>query len=89
MHKKSDKPPSSKGASYNRETGYYAELETDTESLINVWITSIMLAESENYDLSSDDVYIIPLGKRISQENGNEYHGFVIIRADELEYNTN
>ena len=48
-----------------------------------------MLAESENYDLSSDDVYIIPLGKRISQENGNEYHGFVIVRADELEYNTN
>ena len=89
VHKKNDKPSSSKGMSYNRETSYYAELETDTEPLINVWITSIMLAESENYDLSSDDVYIIPLGKRISQENGNEYHAFVIVRADELEYNTN
>ena len=88
VHKKSDNPSSSKSP-YNKETGYYAELETETDSIINVWITSIMLAESENYDLSSDDVYIIPLGKRISQENGNEYHAFVIVRADELEYNKN
>ena len=88
VHKKSDKPSSSTNkVGYIKETGYYAELETETNSIINVWITSIMLAESENYDLSSDDVYIILLGKRVSQENGNEYHAFAVVRADELEFN--
>ena len=48
-----------------------------------------MLAESENYDLSSNDLYIIPLGKKFSQENGFEYHSFVIVGADELEFNKN
>ena len=70
-----------------KETSYYAELETETVPLMNVWITSIMAAEAENFDLASGDVYIIPLGKRISKENGKEYHAFVIVRADELEYN--
>ena len=80
-------PSSTRKTGYIKETAYYAELETETDSIMNVWITSIMLAEAENYDLASGDVYIIPLGKRVSQENENEYHVFVIVRADELEYN--
>ena len=70
-----------------KETSYYAELESQTDSLINVWITPIMLAESENYNLASGDVYIVPLGKRLSQESKKEYHAFVILRGDELEFN--
>ena len=93
VQKKADKLALNKASSstsktgYIKETAYYAELETETDSIMNVWITSIMLAEAENYDLASGDVYIIPLGKRVSQENGNEYHAFVIVRADELEFN--
>jgi hypothetical protein len=90
IHKKSDTPSSTAGKTvYVKDTGYYAELETEKDTIINVWITSIILAESENFDLSSGDVYIIPLGKKFSQENGYEYHSFVIVRADELEYNKN
>ena len=90
VHKRSKKPGASSTAPvFVEETGYYAELETETDSMINVWLTSIMLEESENFDLSSNDVYIIPLGKRISQEKQNEYHSFIIVRADELEYNIN
>ena len=70
-----------------KETAHYAELETETVPLMNVWITPIMVAEAENFDLASGDVYIIPLGKPISKDNGKEYHSFVIVRADELEYN--
>ena len=90
IHKRSKKQPSSSTKPvFVEDTGYYAELETETDSMINVWLTPIMLEESENYDLSSNDVYIIPLGKRISQEKQNEYHSFIIVRADELEYNIN
>ena len=57
--------------------------------MINAWITPIMLAESKNYDLSPNDVYIIRLGRKTSQESGYEYNSFVILRADKLEYNIN
>ena len=39
-----------------KETSYYNELESEREPLINVWISSIMHVESENYDLASGDV---------------------------------
>ena len=77
--KKSDKQSSTTGKpGYVQDTGYYAELETEKDSIINVWITSIMLAQSKNYDLSSNNVYIVPFGKKISQESGYEYNSFVI-----------
>ena len=68
------------------DLSYYAELESETEPLVNAWLTSIMIAEAENFDLTTRDVYIIPLGKRISQENKKEYHSFVIVRGDELDF---
>ena len=88
VHKKNDKQSGISGNSaYVKEIGHYAELETEKDSMINIWITPFMLAESENFDLSSNDVYIIPLGKKFSQENRYEYHSFVIVRADDLEFN--
>ena len=88
VHKKNDKQSGISGNSaYVKEIGHYAEPKREKDSMINVWITPLMLAESENFDLSSNDVYIIPLGKKFSQENRYEYHSFVIVRADDLEFN--
>ena len=42
-----------------KKTMYYAELKTQDKPLINVWISSFMRIESENYDLVSDDIYIV------------------------------
>ena len=72
------------GSSSNCELSHYAELGSDEEPLINAWLTPIMVKESENYHLGTEDVYIVPLGKRVSRENKREYQPFVIVRGDEL-----
>ena len=66
------------------ELSHYAELGSDEEPLINAWLSSIMVKESENYNLGTEDVYIVPLRKCVSRENKREYQAFVIVRGDEL-----
>jgi hypothetical protein len=89
IRKKKETESTSEKTVYVEDTGYYAELETEKDKLMNVWITPFMLSESEKHDLSSNDVYIIPLGKKQAQESGYDYHSFVIVRGDDLEYNIN
>ena len=72
------------GSSANRELRHYAELGTFEEPLINVWLSPIMVKQSENYCLGMEDVYIIPLGKRVIRDNIREYHAFVIVPGNEL-----
>ena len=64
--------------------GHYAELVCAEEPLINVWLTPTMVKESENYYLETGDLYIVPLGKRVSQNNRREYHAFTIVPGNEL-----
>ena len=66
------------------ELSYYAELGSDEEPLINAWLSPMMAKESENYHLGTEEVYIVPLGKRISRENQREYQSFVIVPGNEL-----
>ena len=69
------------------ELSHYAELGSGEEPLINAWLSPMMVKESENYHLGTEDVYLVPLGKRVSRESKNEYHAFVIVRGDELVFN--
>ena len=71
-------------SSNNWELSHYAELACAEEPLINVWLTVIMAKESENYYLETGDLYIVPLGKRVSQNNRREYHAFTIVPGNEL-----
>ena len=68
------------GGCSNWEFSHYAELGSDEELPFNIWLTHIMVAELENYQLETEDVYIPPLGKRVSRENKTAY-------KKELEFN--
>ena len=68
----------------NWSLSHYAELVCAEEPLINVWLTPAMAKESENYYLETEDFYIVPLGKRVSQKNRREYHIFIIVPGNEL-----
>ena len=63
---------------------HYVELENEKEETLNVWITKLILTDSKKYDLTDNDVYIMPLGKTISQEKGFEYNDFVILKDNEV-----
>ena len=63
---------------------HYAELENEKGETNNVWISSIILDESKKYKLVDNDVYIMPLGKTVSKENGFEYHDFVILKDSDV-----
>jgi hypothetical protein len=71
-------------SSNNWGLSHYAELVSVEEPLINAWLTPIMVKESENYHLGTEDFYIVPLGKRVSRENRREYQAFVIVPGNEL-----
>ncbi len=70
-----------------KEIGYYGELETADNPLVNVWLTDLMVEESRNYDLRSGMVYLVPLGKAISMETGHEYNNFMYLKEDDLALN--
>ena len=89
VRKKKETESTSEETAFVDDTGYYAELETEKDKLINAWITPYMLSESQKHDLTSNDVYIIPLGKKRAQESGHKYHSFIIVRGDDHEYNIN
>ena len=72
------------GFSGNWELSHYAELGSDEEPPINAWLSPRMVKESENYHLGTEEVYIVPLGKRVSRENQREYQSFVIVPGNEL-----
>ena len=63
---------------------HYAEVENEKGETNNVWISDIILDESKKYNLSDNDVYIMPLGKTVSKENGFEYHDFVILKDSDV-----
>ena len=54
--------------------------------LMNVWISDIIKEElRKNYVLESEDVYIMPLGKRKSKKTGYYYNNFVILQDKEVQ----
>ena len=65
--------PSSKGSKL------YAILETQHQEVIHVWITPIISKELLKYDLSRGNVFIKPLGKKLSNSSGKEYYNFDIV----------
>ena len=68
-----------------KQISHYAELFNEEMKLINVWISDIIKEElRKNYVLESEDVYIMPLGKRMSKKTGYYYNNFVILQDKEV-----
>ena len=69
-----------------KQISHYAELFNEEMKLINVWITDIIKEElkNKNYVLESEDVYIMPLGKRMSMKTSHYYNNFVILQDKEV-----
>ena len=65
-----------------KQISHYAELFNEEMKLINVWITDIIKEElkNKNYVLESKDVYIMPLGKRMSMKTSHYYNNFVLLQ---------
>lgn len=61
-----------------KEEASYVELENNEGEILNVWLTSIIKTELENFTLEDEDVYIMPLGEKKSRESGNTYFDFVV-----------
>ena len=68
-----------------KQISHYAELFNEEMKLMNVWISDIIKEElRKNYVLESEDVYIMPLGKRMSKKTGYYYNNFVILQDKEV-----
>ena len=61
-----------------KQVGWYVALEDSEGKPLHVWITDIMKGEIEKYDLSEDNVYIMPLGMKTSKESGYSYFDFIV-----------
>ena len=61
-----------------KEEASYVELENKEGEILNVWLTSIIKTELENFTLENENVYIMPLGEKKSRESGNTYFDFVV-----------
>ena len=57
----------------------YVVLETEGRATINVWATSIISEELLKYDINKGNVFIKPLGTRISHSTGFSYFNFSIV----------
>ena len=57
----------------------YVVLETEHREIIHVWITPIINEELKKYDLSGGNIFIKPLGKKLSNTTGKEYFNFAIV----------
>ena len=57
----------------------YVVLETEGRSTINVWATSIIIGELLKYDINKGNVFIMPMGTRISNSTGFSYFNFSIV----------
>ena len=57
----------------------YVVLETEHREIIHVWITPIINEELKKYDLSCGNIFIKPLGKKLSNTTGKEYFNFAIV----------
>ena len=57
----------------------YVVLETEGRSTINVWATSIIIGELLKYDINKGNVFIMPMGTRISNSTGFSYFNFTIV----------
>ena len=68
----------------NWELRHYAQLGTLEEPLINVWLSPLMVKQSQNYRLGTEDVYLISLGKRVFRPCRREYQDFVIVPGNEF-----
>ena len=69
-----------------KQISHYAELFNEEMKLMNVWISDIIKEElRKNYVLESEDVYIMPLGKRKSKKTGYYYNNFVILQDKEVQ----
>ena len=61
------------------QLSHYGEFADEHERLTNVWLTPIIYEELKTYELKTLNVYLKPLGKKISPKSGMEYHDFVIV----------
>ena len=69
-----------------KEISYYAELFNEEMKFMNVWISDFIEEEvRKNYVLESEDVYIMPFGKRKSKKTGYYYNNFVILQDKEVQ----
>lgn len=67
-----------------KQIAHYAQLEDVNEKMINVWITNIIREELQKYTFDENDVYIMPLGKSVSQQTGYKYIDFLIQRDEDM-----
>ena len=56
--------------------------ETEGRGTINVYITSIIYKELKKYDLTQGNVFIKPLGTKVSNSTGRAYYNFSIVVDD-------
>ena len=60
-------------------SGVFAKLMTRQEAVIATWITPIIHEELKKYKQFKNNVYIKPLGSKISKETGYPYQDFTIV----------
>ena len=58
----------------------YADLKDISGNLKHAWLTTIIDEEIKKYDIEKDNVFIRPLGKKVSKVGGREYHNFDMIK---------
>ena len=57
----------------------YICVEDDDENIMNIWISEMISEKLDDYVISDENTYIIPLGKKKSKKTGYDYNDFAIV----------
>ena len=61
------------------KTTSYICVKDDDENIMNIWISEMISEKLDDYAISDENTYIIPLGKKKSKKTGYDYNDFAIV----------
>ncbi len=61
------------------KTTSYICVEDDDENIMNIWISEMIHEKLNEYSISDENIYIIPLGKKKSKRTCYYYNDFAIV----------
>ena len=66
-----------------KQIKFYAEMEDENETLINVWISDMIKTALAQHPLEDEKTYITALGPAQSRETGFTYNNFAVEEIDD------